>query len=251
MGARMTPLVGKVAVITGGASGIGAATAARFRAAGADIVIADVAVPGDALTAGPTGLAIGGDLAVPGTAARIIDAVLARFGRCDVLVNSAGIGLDAPLAATSRATLDRILAVNVGGLFEMTQAAAAVMVRQGSGAIVNIASISGLVGSKGRVAYGGSKGAVVTMTRVLATELGRHGVRVNAVAPGPVETPMAAIHSAADRRAYLERIPLGRYAEPGDIAEACLFLASDAAAYVTGQVLAVDGGYTSAGLMPE
>lgn len=245
-------LAGRVALITGGASGIGAAIADRFAAQGARVVIADVKAESGGLTElAPGRFAIHCDVAEEASIERTVAETLKALARVDVLVNSAGIAVDTPLVDTPRDVFERIFTVNVTGLFQMSRAVARHMVQRGSGSIVQIASISGLLGSKGRVAYGGSKGAVINMMRVMATELGRHGVRVNAIAPGPIDTPMTkAVHSAADRQAYLVRIPLNRYGTPEDIANAALYLASDLSAYVTGQVLAVDGGFTSAGLMP-
>jgi NAD(P)-dependent dehydrogenase (short-subunit alcohol dehydrogenase family) len=247
----MTDLAGRTAIVTGGASGIGAATVAALARAGARVVAVDLSF-GEAVGTRADGVVtMRADVTSEADCAAVVAEAM-RSGRIDILVNSAGIARDIPFEDTSREVFDRIMAVNVGGLFQLSRDAAREMIRRRSGAIVHVASVSGLVGSKGRVAYGGSKGAVVHMTRCMATDLGRHGIRVNAVAPGPVDTPMVkAIYTPADYAAYNARIPLARFAEPAEIADAVLFLASDRASFITGQTLAVDGGFSSAGIMPD
>jgi NAD(P)-dependent dehydrogenase (short-subunit alcohol dehydrogenase family) len=168
------------------------------------------------------------------------------------VVNSAGIAADVPALDTPVELFKRILDVNVIGSFIVARAAARLMkAAKSGGSIVNIGSISGLRGSKGRVAYGASKGAVVTMTQVLANDFASLGIRVNAIAPGPVETPMVKqVHSAADRDLYMRYIPMARYGTPEEIAKAVAFLLDDdAAGYITGEILAVDGGFRGAGII--
>ena len=242
-------LEGKIAIVTGGASGIGAAIAERFAAEGAETIAADLACAEEGLTS--TGrphlhrhkLDVGDAPSVE----RLVEAVLARFGRLDLLVNSAGIGANKPFLETPVELFDRILRVNLRGTFLMSQAAARRMPQAG-GSIVNIGSISGLRGNLGRAAYGASKGGLVTLSEVMAVELASRKIRVNVIAPGPIETPLVeAMLSPAERAVWTRRLPLGRYGTAAEVAAAALFLASDDASYVTGHVLAVDGGFLAGG----
>ncbi len=230
-------LSGKIAIVTGGGSGIGAAIAKRFTAEGAVVIAADITADGANRL----------DVADPASCTGLVASVVARHGRLDCLVNSAGIGLDTPFLDTEVAEFDRIVAVNLRGTFLIGQACARVM---GPGAsIVNIASVSGLRGNTGRAAYGASKGGVVTLSQVMAVELAERGIRVNVIAPGPVDTPLVAlIHDAEIGAAWNSAVPMSRYGTPEEIAGAALFLASDDAGYVTGHVLAVDGGFLAGGL---
>jgi NAD(P)-dependent dehydrogenase (short-subunit alcohol dehydrogenase family) len=179
-------------------------------------------------------------------------AAAGKRGRIRGLINCAAIGADQSLEETSVEAFRKILDVNVIGSFIVARAAALAM-REHGGAIVNLASVSGLRGNIGRTAYGASKGAVITMTQVMAVELAGENIRVNAIAPGPVETAMVrAMHTEAARRNWLGRIPQRRYAEPHEIARATAFLLDEEqSAYMTGHVLAVDGGFLAGGLLPE
>ncbi|HEY0524512.1 MAG TPA: glucose 1-dehydrogenase [Stellaceae bacterium] len=254
-------LYGKVAVVTGGGSGIGAAIVERFTAEGAVTVAADLSF---AAKSGLAAAAGGGrwerhvDVTDPASVDALMQDALASLGRIDVVVNSAGIGKETPFLETSVELFDRMLAVNLRGTFIVGQAAARAMIGGpaaggegcGGGRIVNIASVSGRRGNVARSAYGASKGGVVVLTEVMAVELAPHGILVNAIAPGPVDTPMVrAMHAPESRRAWVTRTPLGRYGSPDEIAAAAVFLASDDASYVTGHVLHVDGGFLAAGLM--
>jgi NAD(P)-dependent dehydrogenase (short-subunit alcohol dehydrogenase family) len=245
---------GMVAVVTGAARGIGLAVARRFLDDGYSVALLDI----DAATLVQTAatlappervLAIECDVAEPAQVQSAIDRVAARFGRIDALVNNAGVAVFKPLLDTTYEEWARVIAVNLTGPFLCTQACAPVMLAGGGGAVVNVGSISGLRASTLRVAYGTSKAALMHLTKQQAAELGERGIRVNAVAPGPVDTAMAkAVHTPDIRAGYHDAIPLNRYGTEEEIAAAVAFLCSDAASYVNGQTLAVDGGFDAAGI---
>ena len=242
----------KSALVTGAARGIGLATAKRFLAEGFRVALLDI--DGETLGSAVTALgepertlALTCDVALPDQIEAAVAQVKTRFGRLDALVNNAGHAVFKPALETTLAEFERTMAVNLVGPFLLTKAAVPLM--QSGGAIVNITSISGLRASALRIAYGTSKAALAHMTRQLALELSVLGIRVNAVAPGPVDTAMAkAVHSAAIRADYHDAIPLGRYGLEEEIAEAVFFLASDRASYITGQTLGVDGGFDAIGI---
>jgi meso-butanediol dehydrogenase/(S,S)-butanediol dehydrogenase/diacetyl reductase len=244
----------KVAVITGGARGIGFAIAQRFLTADYRVVLLDIDAAGLAQAAErldePTRvLAITCDVSAADQVRSAMDQAVQRFGRLDALVNNAGIAVFKPLLETSFEEWDRVMAVNLSGPFICTQASAPIMLKNGGGSVVNIASISGLRASTLRMAYGTSKAALIHLTKQQAAELGTVGIRVNCIAPGPVETAMAKqVHSAAIRADYHDTIPLGRYGTEMEIAEAVVFLCSPAASYINGQTLAVDGGFDATGI---
>jgi len=234
---------GKVAIVTGGASGIGEATVARLVEEGAKVMIADV---NGAMNAPEGTLFKLTDVASVEAVDGLIKATLDEWGKIDLMVNNAGIGSFGETAELDPAEWERIFAVNSTGVFLCSRAAIPEL-KKTRGSIVNTASISGLFGDFYMAAYNASKGAVVNLTKSMAVELGQHGVRVNAVCPGVVETPLAsvALGDKLDRDHWTGRIPLGRPASSEDIAAAILFLASDDASYITGVNLAVDGGLTS------
>lgn len=248
------PAPGKVAIVTGAARGIGLAVARKFldesyRVALLDIDAAVLMKAAAALGGVGKALAIECDVALPQQVNASIDRVAAHYGRIDALVNNAGIAVFKPMLDTTFEDWSRVLAVNLSGPFLCAQACAPVMLKNGGGAIVNITSISGLRASALRVAYGTSKAALDHLTKQQAAELGNLGIRVNAVAPGPVDTAMAkAVHSADIRADYHDAIPLNRYGTEEEIANAVVFLCSDAASYINGQTLAVDGGFDAAGI---
>jgi NAD(P)-dependent dehydrogenase (short-subunit alcohol dehydrogenase family) len=247
----MTEFVGKVAIVTGAASGVGRATTHLLRDAGASVVAVDVAPAVRELESDHVA-ALEGDASAAQTAADAVNAALDRWGRLDVLVNNAAMILYKGILETEDDEWDRLLAVNVRSMFLHCRAAIPVMRDAGGGAIVNTASISGVVGLAGQAAYAASKGAVVMLTRQLAVEFAPAKIRVNAVGPGAIDTPFLRrfVDAQPDPAGVADAIagshPLGRMAHPEEIARVILFLASDAAAFITGTVLMADGGYTAA-----
>ena len=243
----------KVALVTGAARGIGLATAGRFLTDNWRVALLDI--DGDtlsrthaALPAGET-IAICTDVADAAGVAAAVARVAKEFGRLDSLVNNAGIAIFKPILDVTYEDWSRVLAVNLTGPFLCVQAAAPLMRDSGGGAIVNITSISGLRASTLRAAYGTSKAGLAHLTQQQAIELASLGIRVNAVAPGPVDTAMAkAVHTPEIRAAYHDAIPLNRYGLEQELAEAIFFLCSDRASYITGQTIAVDGGFDATGI---
>jgi meso-butanediol dehydrogenase / (S,S)-butanediol dehydrogenase / diacetyl reductase len=243
---------GKVAVVTGGASGMGAATSREFSAAGGHVLIIDRNGPLAAQVANEinAGQPVVGDVSDSTFCKRAIETALDRHGRLDILVNAAGIIVRADALNTSDEQWQRIMNVNVNGVFFMSRAAIPHMKRQGQGAIVNFGSIWGTVGATGAVAYCASKGAVHQITRSMALDHVKDGIRINAVCPGEVNTPMLASERTEPVTPELmERlaatVPLGRLADPVEIARVVLFLASDSSSYITGTLVTVDAGYTA------
>jgi NAD(P)-dependent dehydrogenase (short-subunit alcohol dehydrogenase family) len=244
-------LAGRVAVVTGAASGLGRAVATGFADAGAFVVAVDL--PGTQLHEVAADLgserarAVELDVTRQNDVDGMVEVALETAGRVDVLVNSAGIGARGSAADYDPELWDRVLAVNLTGTFRCCQAVGRHMLAAGSGSVVNVASIGGLVGYAGSVGYQASKGGVVQLTRTLAVEWAP-SVRVNAIAPCTFETPVVARQRAAEPDLYpamLARIPFGRFGEPGEIVGPALFLASEASSMVTGHILTVDGGYTA------
>ncbi len=244
-----------VAVVTGGARGIGLAIAKWFLAHEHRVALIDI----DSKTLLRTKVAlhnrervlsVHGDVSKPAHVAAAIDAIAKRFGRIDALVNNAGVAVFKPIGETTFDEWSHVLGTNLDGAFLCTQACVPVMLAGGrGGSVVNIASISGLRASTLRVAYGTSKAALIHLTKQQAVELGTVGIRVNAVAPGPVDTDMAKlVHSVAIRSDYYDAIPLNRYGTTEEIAQAVGFLCSAEASFINGQVLAVDGGFDAAGV---
>ena len=239
----------KVALVTGAARGIGLAAAKRFLADGWRVALLDIDNETLTRTYAALGqpdatLALHCDVADPAAVTRAFAAAAQRFSRLDALVNNAGIAVFKPLLETTLDDWQRTLAVNLTGAFLCVQAAAPQMREAGGGAIVNVTSISGFRASTLRVAYGTSKAALAHLTKQQAAELAALSIRVNAVAPGPVDTAMAKkVHTPAIRADYHDAIPLNRYGLEEELAEAIVFLCSERASYITGQTLAVDGGF--------
>ena len=254
MTSQLNESTSPVAVVTGGARGIGLAIAQWFLAHGYRVALLDI----DEKTLKATDaklndaahvLALHCDVSRPEQVNASVRKIAQHFGRIDALVNNAGIAVFKPILETTFEEWRAVLGTNLDGAFLCTHACAPVMKKTGGGSVVNIASISGLRASTLRVAYGTSKAALIQLTKQYAVELGTVGIRVNAVAPGPVETEMAKlVHSVAIRSDYHDVIPLERYGTTEEIAAAVGFLCSDAASYINGQVLAVDGGFEAAGV---
>ncbi|MBO9499570.1 MAG: SDR family oxidoreductase [Novosphingobium sp.] len=252
----MKPLRGRTALITGAASGIGRAAALRFAQAGAALCLVDRAFDGArdaAATAAAEGvrtLAIEADVTDPAGIAAAVERADQTLGGLDILLHSAGVGIERSFLDTSPEEWRRLIDIDLSGTFHTCQAAARAMQPRGYGRIVTIASTAGIRGGTGRAAYGAAKAGVIGLTRVMAVELAPHGITANCLAPGAIETELVArMHSAETRVVYRGGIPMDRYGTPEEVAEAALFLASDGARYVTGEVLAVDGGFLAAGVM--
>jgi 3-oxoacyl-[acyl-carrier protein] reductase len=243
-------LQGKIAVVTGAGTGIGRAIARAFAGAGATLLLNGrrlaplESVRAEIEKAGGTAHVHQGDVSSQADALALVAAAKATFGRLDVLVNNAGKSYDALILRMKWDALDDALAVNLKSVFYLCSAAGKVMLAQKSGAIVNVSSVVALGGNAGQSAYVAAKAGVLGLTKSLAQEFGSRGIRVNAIAPGFIETDMTSALPEAVQTTYKSRIPLGRFGAADEVARTALFLASDGASYITGQTLAVDGGLT-------
>jgi len=241
-------LEGKVALVTGGGRGIGREIALVFAKEGADVVICDVdpeiaqATRKDIESLGRRAMSFGTDVTDFKKVEEMVNLILDNLKRIDILVNNAGVTRDNLLLRMSEGDWDKVLAVNLKGVFNGTKAVSRAMVKQRGGKIINIASIIGIMGNAGQANYAASKGGIISFTKSVARELASRNINANAVAPGFIQTAMTQKLKADQRDAMLAEIPLSRLGEPADVAQACLFLASGDSDYITGQTLVVDGG---------
>jgi 3-oxoacyl-[acyl-carrier protein] reductase len=246
--AAMKQLENQIAVVTGAGRGIGRAIALKFAAQGADIAAVDLKTDfvqetvEEVRKLGRKTWAVAANVAEAASVEAAAEQILKEAGRVDILVNNAGITKDGLLMRMSEADWDAVLDINLKGTFLFTKAFSRAFVKQRSGRIVNIASVIGLIGNAGQCNYAASKAGVIGFTKSVARELASRGVTANAIAPGFIETKMTEALGPEARTALLKQIPLASLGQPGDVAEAALFFASPAARYITGQVLAVDGG---------
>jgi len=241
-------LKGKVALVTGGAQGIGKAVALMLARHGADVIVADVNLEKAAETAkeleaaGGRAMAVNVDVTRLCDVEKMVESAIARFGRIDILINNAGIARDKLILRMAEEDWDTVLAVNLKGTFNCTKAVIKHMSKQRSGKIVNIASVVGEMGNAGQANYSASKAGVIGLTKTIAREFAQRGINVNAIAPGYIQTAMTDVLPEKAKEELQRMIPMERLGQPEDVAHAVLFLVSEASSYVTGQVLNVNGG---------
>jgi 3-oxoacyl-[acyl-carrier protein] reductase len=244
----MFDLTGKVAIVTGGSRGIGRAIALSLVRQGARVVLADVlaeaaqGVVGEIVAAGGQADAVTVDVTVPESVQAAVDQVMASHGRIDILVNNAGIARDQLLMRMKREEWDAVLSINLTGAFTCSQAVLRPMMKQRSGRIISISSVVGQMGNAGQSNYAASKAGIIGFTKALAREVAGRGITVNAVAPGLIDTDMTRALSESVRAEWAAKVPLGRLGSPDDVAWTVSFLSTEEASYITGQVIAVNGG---------
>ena len=244
-------LKNKIVIVTGSRRGIGKVIALRLAKAGANVVVSDINIDDcnkvveEIKTIGGNALAVKADISNPEEVKNVVKSTVKRFGKVDILVNNAGVYMQKPFTDVAEQDFDKILDINLKGVFLCSKAVVPEMIKQGKGKIINITSIAGQVGFANSSAYCASKGAIINLTRELALELAQYKINVNAIGPGVIETAMTKdlLKDEATKETLLANIPLNRIGKPEDIANAALFLASDNADYITGITLFVDGGW--------
>ncbi len=245
---RARLLDGKIAVVTGAAAGIGRAIGLTFAAEGAGVAVCDVDLENaektveEIVSQGGRAQAYKTDVSDPASVTEVAQKIIEEFSAVDILVNNAGITRDNLIMRMSDAEWNDVLNVNLKGVFNITKAFVPGMVRRRSGRIISLASVAGIMGNAGQANYAASKAGIIGLTKSLARELAPRGINVNAIAPGFIKTRMTDALTEQQRSALLSRIPFARFGEPEEVAKTALFLASDLADYITGQVLVVDGG---------
>jgi 3-oxoacyl-[acyl-carrier protein] reductase len=238
----MFDLTGKVALITGATGGIGGAIARKMKEAGATVVVSGRNVAKMDAEFGDEYIKIPCDLAADGGAVELVMNTIEAAGKIDILINNAGITRDTLLMRMTDDQFDEVINTNLRSCFKMCRAAIMPMMKNRFGRIINMASIIGTIGGPGQANYAASKGGMIAMTKSIAAEVASRGITANAIAPGFIQTPMTDVLPDELKKTYLAQIPAGRFGEPEDIANACVFLASDEASYINGQVLHVNGG---------
>ena len=238
----MFDLTGKVALITGATGGIGGAIARKMRDAGATVVVSGRNIAKMDAEFGDEYIKIPCDLAADGGAVELVMNTIEAAGKIDILINNAGITRDTLLMRMTDEQLDEVINTNLRSCFKMCRAAIMPMMKNRFGRIINMASIIGTIGGPGQANYAASKGGMIAMTKSIAAEVASRGITANAIAPGFIKTPMTDVLPDELKKSYLAQIPAGRFGEPDDIANACVFLASDEASYINGQTLHVNGG---------
>ena len=238
----MFDLKDKVVLITGATGGIGGAIAKKMKQAGAKVVISGRNIAKLDSEFDDSYVKIPADLADEGAAVELVMDAIEKCGRLDVLINNAGITADTLLMRMTDEQFDNVINTNLRSCFKMCRAAIMPMMKQRFGRIINMASIIGVIGGAGQANYAASKGGMIAMTKSIAAEVASRGITANAIAPGFIKTPMTDVLSEELKKNYLAQIPAGRFGEPDDIANACVFLASDEASYINGQVLHINGG---------
>ena len=238
----MFDLSGRVALITGATGGIGVAIAKKMRAAGATVVVSGRNVAKMDAEFDDSYVKIPCDLAADGGAVELVMNTIEKCGKIDILVNNAGITKDTLLMRMTDEQFDEVINTNLRSCFKMCRAVIMPMMKNRFGRIINMASIIGTIGGPGQANYAASKGGMIAMTKSVAAEVASRGITANAIAPGFIKTPMTDVLPEELKKTYLAQIPAGRFGEPEDIANACVFLASDEAAYINGQTLHVNGG---------